>query len=281
MSLSLNFALVQDIVLLLASGVACLYCLILNRKLKGLNSLKTGVGASIVSLTNAIKDTHQAAKMAQDSTVESIETLNALLTRAEETSVKVEADTVALERVIREASDLHKRLAPQLETKLPHAIGKAQNTASSLLKVVADIEKYRRLAAFKAAADLSTFFETEHDGTTNELLPQLESHLSVVATQPDPEDAEKPILETIETLNSMIDAEAAEKVAASIETLETMDEAMMCKSMNATAAEAALGEKDEKDPIDKLFDNIDALVQTKGVQDNRMGFLQSRKYSKS
>jgi hypothetical protein len=273
MSFPLNFALVQDLVLLLASGVACLYCLLLNRKLKGLNSLKTGVGASIVSLTNAIKDTHQAAKMAQTSTVESIETLNALLTRAEEASTKVEADTVALERVIRKATDLHSKLTPELETKLPHAIGKAQNTASSLLKVVADIEKYRRLAAFKAAADLSTFFETEQDGTTSELLPQLESHLSVVATKPDADATEKPILETIETLNTLIDSAASAEMSAHIETVQTLD-----TELKETSIESG---DTHKDPIDALFDNIDALVQKKGVQDNRMGFLQSRKYSKS
>ena len=47
----IDLALVKDVILLLVSGVACIYCVMLNQRLKGLSSLKKGVGASIVSLT--------------------------------------------------------------------------------------------------------------------------------------------------------------------------------------------------------------------------------------
>jgi len=56
---------VTDIILIFISGSACLYCAALSRRLKKLNNLKTGVGASIVSLTHAIEDTHKANQKAK------------------------------------------------------------------------------------------------------------------------------------------------------------------------------------------------------------------------
>lgn len=271
MSLPFNFAFVQDIVLLLVSGVACLYCLLLNRRLKGLSSLKSGVGASIVSLTNAIKETHQAAKQAQSSTVESIETLNALLSKADQASAKVEAETLALQRVLVRAEKLKSELTPHVETKLPHAIGKAQNTASSLLKIVADIEKYRRLTAFKAAADLSSFFDEDDNAENeNESPVKPDSHLSVVASTSPAQDDVSPLDETLSEILSpegqaaVINANDSDDILTTIEPVETSK----VESLN-------------KDPIDELFDNIDALVQKKGVSDKKVGFLQARKYFKS
>lgn len=143
MSLPIDFAMVQDVVLLLISGLACLYCALLNRRLKGLSSLKTGVGASIISLTNAIKETHQAAKSTQATTVDSIETLKDLLAQASAVSAKLEAETITLQRKIHTATKLEVQLDEKIESTLPQNIKKAQNTASNLLKVVTDIEKYR------------------------------------------------------------------------------------------------------------------------------------------
>jgi len=65
MTLSSLTQYVPDAILILISGSACLYCGLLNRKLKNLNNLKSGVGASIVSLTEAIEQTHQAAQQAE------------------------------------------------------------------------------------------------------------------------------------------------------------------------------------------------------------------------
>ena len=142
MSIPLDLALLKDVILLLISGIACLYCVLLNRRLKGLNDLKSGVGASIVSLTQAIKDTHKAAKAAQSSTVESTETLKDLLEQSTEASLRMEAETIALQRNVKRAIAVNAGLQVKVQTDLPDAIQRAQTTASNLLKVVADIEKY-------------------------------------------------------------------------------------------------------------------------------------------
>lgn len=142
MSIPLDLALLKDVILLLISGIACLYCVLLNRRLKGLNDLKSGVGASIVSLTKAIKETHNAAKAAQSSTVESIDVLKDLLDKSNEASLRMEAETIALQRNVKRAIAVNAGLQVKVQTDLPEAIEKAQTTASNLLKVVADIEKY-------------------------------------------------------------------------------------------------------------------------------------------
>lgn len=139
----LNMDLIQDIILLFISGLACVYCIKLNRKLKGLSNLKSGVGASIVSLTEAIHKTHNAAQKAQASTEDSVKMLKLLIEKAETLSTQLEATTIDAERRLKTARSLNAALEEKVTVTLPNSVTKAQNTASSLLKVVTDIERYR------------------------------------------------------------------------------------------------------------------------------------------
>ena len=50
-----------DAILLLVSGAAGLYCFILSRRLKALQDMKTGIGASILAMTNAIAQLNAAS----------------------------------------------------------------------------------------------------------------------------------------------------------------------------------------------------------------------------
>ncbi len=251
MSLPLDFALVQDVVLLLISGLACLYCALLNRRLKGLSNLKSGVGASIVSLTDAIKETHQAAKSTQASTLESIETLKDLLAQAAAASIKIEAETINLQRKIHTATKLETQLDEKIEATLPHAIKKAQNTASNLLKVVTDIEKYR----VSVASNLIP--EAHH------IVPQAKS-----TTEPRTEDG--PTLPKSVPHLTVVDMTAPEILTS------TDSNQDIFISDIAPAEQSA----QKRDPIDELFDDIDSLVKSKGVR-KRLGFLKSREYHKS
>lgn len=45
-----------DIAILLVSGAACIYCFVLNRRLKALQDTKNGLGATIMALTKSIAD---------------------------------------------------------------------------------------------------------------------------------------------------------------------------------------------------------------------------------
>lgn len=245
MSLPIDFAMLQDVVLLLISGLACLYCALLNRRLKGLSSLKSGVGASIVSLTNAIKETHSAAKSTQETTLEAIETLKDLLAQANQASAKLEADTITLQRKIHTASKLELQLDEKIEATLPQTIKKAQTTASNLLKVVTDIEKYRVSVASNVAKDIKAQSETFEDVSSNpDDNNQIHKapHLTVVETETSEEDN---------------------------------DDIQMKESFQNMDASSP-----DKDPIDELFDDIDTLVKRKGVK-KRLGFLKSREYYKS
>ncbi len=241
MSLPIDFALVQDVVLLLISGLACLYCALLNRRLKGLSNLKSGVGASIVSLTNAIKETHQAAKSTQETTIESIETLKDLLAQAKAASMKLESETISLQRKIHTATKLETQLDEKLEETLPNTIKKAQTTASNLLKVVTDIEKYRISASLNATPIAQSNSVAEDVKAPSESLKRPSPRLTVVEA---------------DSGDSQLNSDKAEETSL----------------LGITAS--------EKDPIDELFDDIDTLVKRKGVR-KHLGFLKSREYYKS
>ncbi|MEP6342115.1 MAG: hypothetical protein ABJ275_02285 [Maricaulaceae bacterium] len=112
--------------------------------MKKLNNLKTGVGASILSLTKAIEDTHKAAREAQTSTVQTVETLRHLLEKSESAAPKIEALILELEQASVQANTRRQELDGVVKTKLSPAINKAQLTASELLKIVSNIDQYKK-----------------------------------------------------------------------------------------------------------------------------------------
>lgn len=132
-----------DIGLILISAMAILYCAILSRRLQTSNDLKTGVGTSIVTLSQAIESTHQAAQEAQTSTLQTVETLRHLLAKSESAVPKIGALISALEQASENAKVHHHQLENVVDTALAPAIDKAQTTASGLLKIVSDINRYK------------------------------------------------------------------------------------------------------------------------------------------
>lgn len=136
-----------DLILILISGLACLYCAMLNRRLKNLNNLKTGVGASIVTLTNAIENTHKAAQEAQISTLEAVETLKQLLETSEMATPQVESLIAELEKARKDAKIQREQLEDTIEISLSHAITRAQNTAAGLMDIITDINESKEQLA--------------------------------------------------------------------------------------------------------------------------------------
>lgn len=128
-----------DIILILISGLACLYCVLLSRRLKKLHNLEDGVGASILTLTRAIEDTHKAAIEAQTSTQDAVNELRDLLDRAEKALPECETRTEDLEKVIRRAQDRNAEIEYAVEVSLEVAINKAQSTAAHLLDAVSEV----------------------------------------------------------------------------------------------------------------------------------------------
>ncbi len=135
---------IPDMILILISGLACLYCAMLSRRLRKLNNLKTGVGASILSLTQAIEDTHVATQEAQNSTLQTVETLRHLLEKCENAGPKVEALVTELEQASDRAKAQCGQLDTLIDTQLSDAVERAQATASGLLKVASDLNDYKK-----------------------------------------------------------------------------------------------------------------------------------------
>ena len=146
----IDYSFYADFALIFISGSACLYCGMLNRRLRKLQNLKTGVGASIVSLTEAITQTNKAAKDAQTSTLQTVETLRHLLAQAESAAPKIDALIVELVRNAETAQAERSLLTKQIDDNLSPMIRKAESTASGLLQVVTELDTYVNRIAPKA-----------------------------------------------------------------------------------------------------------------------------------
>lgn len=129
-----------DVILILISASACFYCALLSRRLKALNNLDTGVGASIVSLTEAIGKTHDAARAAQSSTKETVQTLRFLLEKSESMAPKVEAAIAEMERSLSSVEKLKTELKTKITPELDEAGQRARVLANNLLKTVKVLE---------------------------------------------------------------------------------------------------------------------------------------------
>lgn len=163
----LSIGILQDMLLILISGLACLYCFILNRRVRGLSNMKTGLGASIVSLTEAIRQTQNAAKDTEVTTLKAIHTLQNLMDEAESTISKLEAKKIDLDRqVVRAAklAGLQSQLVQRIETDLPNAILDAEKTTANLRKAVGDI--YKSDSSFRLESNLDDMSESRSDETS-------------------------------------------------------------------------------------------------------------------
>lgn len=147
--------LIQDVILMVISGLACLYCVILNRRVKGLSNMKSGLGASIVTLTEAIRQTQNAAKDTEVTTLKAIHSLQNLMDEAESTISKLEARKIDLDRQVGRAAklaDLQSQLVQRIEVDLPNAISGANTTLTELKDTVSEIRDFDRKTAISATS---------------------------------------------------------------------------------------------------------------------------------
>lgn len=131
-----------DFILIFISASAVFYCWLLSRRLKGLQSLETGLGASIVELTQAITKTNQAALEARESTVNTVKTLKGLLRDVENTLPKVEAGLESLRRSQRTAQNKHDELDAIMKKSVNPALKNARTASQSLLLIVKKIKQF-------------------------------------------------------------------------------------------------------------------------------------------
>jgi len=155
-----------DVILILISASACFYCALLSRRLKALNRLDSGVGASIVSLTEAIGKTHDAARDAQSSTLETVKTLRYLLEKSESMGPVLEASMTEVSRSIASVQKLKSELDTTVQEDLSEATLRARKVATNLLKTVATLEA-RYLVQEMERAEAAQEEETEESIVEN------------------------------------------------------------------------------------------------------------------
>ncbi|MBB5517312.1 hypothetical protein [Amphiplicatus metriothermophilus] len=122
--------LVLDFLLLSASGAACLYCWVLNRRLKGLTSAKGGLGAGVAQLSQSAEEMKAA--------------LAATRSAADEAAARIES---LLADADRKASALEE-LLDRLEKTGASVAEKAEDATQKYVDVIAPF-----LAEANAAAD--------------------------------------------------------------------------------------------------------------------------------
>jgi hypothetical protein len=191
-----ELSLTLDIVLIAICGLSCLYCIRLSGRLSKLNNLKSGVGASILSLTEAIEQTHKATQESQSATVQTIETLRHLVSSAESTISRMEAKQIDLDRNVATTRALKKHLSQVIETKLSPSIKKAKDTARSIETMVKELETYNfknQVASRNRAPlpeetenNLSYFYanaEALIDADTADETTEITTNLKLIASQ--------------------------------------------------------------------------------------------------
>ncbi len=126
-------ALIVDFLLLAASGAACFYCWVLNKRIKALTSTKDGIHTGIAALSQSAEEMQSAMASTKDQAAAGSTKLEALI---EDANKKIpELQTLAnqiqeiSERAVEETETATKQL---VETLSPH-IERARTTAHLLL----------------------------------------------------------------------------------------------------------------------------------------------------
>jgi len=145
---------ITDIVLLLVSGSACLYCWLLSKRLKALQDLKKGLGASIVSLSEAISKTSIAAQEAKLSASQSADKLSRLLSDIDKSVPLVDDLIESVHRSTRRAANETTRMQDDAVAAIKPLLEEAKKTASDLAGVIELInQRTARLHADTLALD--------------------------------------------------------------------------------------------------------------------------------
>jgi len=145
------YAFLPDILLIVICGFTCLYCWILSKRLKKLQSLDSGLGASILSLTEAIAKTNTAALEARQSTQISVETLQSLLGSVDAAIPQVEAKVESLYNARKAAENKSNELENIIAAEIDPALHSARQSSLSLLQMVKEVKSYEQRAnALKA-----------------------------------------------------------------------------------------------------------------------------------
>ena len=132
-----------DIALILVSGSACLYCFMLNRRLKSLQDMEKGLGASIVSFTQAVSKLSLAAQEAKRSVASSTQTLDQLLKKVDISIPKIDGMLENLDHASQRTAKETKSMHDELINALRPMLDEAQQKTDNLSTVIEHLDQHR------------------------------------------------------------------------------------------------------------------------------------------
>ncbi len=138
------YAYLPDILLIIICGFTCLYCWILSRRLKKLQCLDSGLGASILALTKAIAKTNEAALEARQSTQINVETLQKLLGSVDNAIPQIEARVESLYNARKSAEKKSAELENIISAEIDPALQNARQSSLSLLEIIKAVKVFER-----------------------------------------------------------------------------------------------------------------------------------------
>ncbi|MGH1422066.1 MAG: DUF6468 domain-containing protein [Hyphomonas sp.] len=193
-----------DIAILLISAAACIYCIVLNRRLKALQDTKDGLGATIVAFSKSVSDMSQSTQQTRTHAGQIAGRLADLLSEANAASDRLQSlsrdfdseHSSLIEKATTEGKQVCERIEKLTRDLDAHACDRFDEMVKS-----ADSEYARIRSQFEA-------LKTEHADRYDDALAQAETSCDWIDAKI--EEAEKRLSETLDSIKSSQDGFDAE-----------------------------------------------------------------------
>ncbi len=193
-----------DIAILLISAAACIYCIVLNRRLKALQDTKDGLGATIVAFSKSVSDMSQSTQQTRTHAGQIAGRLADLLSEANAASDRLQSlssdfdaeHSSLIEKATTEGKQVCERIEKLTRDLDAHACDRFDEMVKS-----ADSEYARIRSQFET-------LKTEHADRYDDALAQAETSCDWIDAKI--EEAEKRLSETLDSIKSSQDGFDAE-----------------------------------------------------------------------
>lgn len=124
-----------DIALFLISFAACIYCMVLSRRLARLQNTKDGLGATITACTDSISSMSLATRGTTAQAKELASELSALLQRAEQVCEKIELRTRKMEVKHEQLAAKGQKAQTELDIMMRNVLAQHKKQIAELLEL--------------------------------------------------------------------------------------------------------------------------------------------------
>lgn len=137
-----------DIAIILVSFAACVYCFVLNRRLKALQNTRDGLGATIMAMSKSISAMSNSTKETRSQVGEMAARLATQLEDARRTCARLEALKASLEETQKDTVD---------------QVTAAQAELSTMMRIILDQSKTRVMEMNRVMAEMRDMAEADED----------------------------------------------------------------------------------------------------------------------